>query len=242
MHGTRRRLCAARRGDRLRRRRGRVRRRRGAERATPAAERAAGRRPAADQGLPARAHRAPQRRDRRSCARAPRSTTRWPRRADFDYAKLLEDKRAEVQAFVEDAQETFAAANPAYEEMEGVVAGVPSLADYDVIIDAGGDTSDPENAVPFTLKTPARQDLQAARQLQLPDRDVRSTAPSRSSRPRASSPTSTATARSSSARRCPTPTSTSPPRATSRRPTQELDAAAARVGRRRRRTRSPRSS
>jgi hypothetical protein len=39
--------------------------------------------------------------------------------------------------------------------MEGVVAGVPSLADYDVIIDAGADKSDPENAVPFTIKTPA---------------------------------------------------------------------------------------
>ena len=39
--------------------------------------------------------------------------------------------------------------------MEGVVAGVPELADYDVIIDAGGDGSDPENAVPFSLKTPA---------------------------------------------------------------------------------------
>jgi hypothetical protein len=60
-----------------------------------------------------------------------------------------------VQAFVEEAQETFAAANPAYEEMEGVVAGVPSLADFDVIIDAGADKSDPENAVPFSLKTPA---------------------------------------------------------------------------------------
>jgi Imelysin len=75
--------------------------------------------------------------------------------ADFDYAKLLEDKRADVQAFVQEAQETFAAANPAYEEMEGVVAGVPSLADFDVIIDAGADKSDPENAVPFSLKTPA---------------------------------------------------------------------------------------
>ena len=66
--------------------------------------------------------------------------------ADFDYTKLLADKRAEVQAFVEDAQATFGRANPAYEEMEGVVAGVPSLADYDVIIDAGADKSDPENA------------------------------------------------------------------------------------------------
>jgi Imelysin len=39
--------------------------------------------------------------------------------------------------------------------MEGVVAGVPELADYDVIIDAGGDASDPENAVPFTIRTKA---------------------------------------------------------------------------------------
>ena len=36
-----------------------------------------------------------------------------------------------------------------------MVAGVPELADYDVIIDAGGDASDPENAVPFSLETPA---------------------------------------------------------------------------------------
>jgi hypothetical protein len=74
---------------------------------------------------------------------------------DFDYRKLLAEHRAEVQKFVKDSQQTFAAANPAYEEMEGVVAGVPSLADFDVIIDAGADKSDPENAVPFSLKTPA---------------------------------------------------------------------------------------
>ena len=64
--------------------------------------------------------------------------------ADFDYATLLEDKRAEVQGVRRGARRTdFAAANPAYEEMEGVVAGVPSLADYDVIIDAGADGTDP---------------------------------------------------------------------------------------------------
>jgi Imelysin len=74
--------------------------------------------------------------------------------AGFDYAKLLAEKRADVKAFVEGAQETFSSANPAYEEMEGVVAGVPSLADYDVIIDAGADKSDPENAAPITLTTP----------------------------------------------------------------------------------------
>src|SRR4029450_3480572 len=64
------------------------------------------------------------------------------------------DKREETAATVKKLQTDFAEANPAYEEMEGVVAGVPSLADFDVIIDAGGDASDPENAVPFSIKTP----------------------------------------------------------------------------------------
>jgi hypothetical protein len=74
--------------------------------------------------------------------------------SDFDYAKLLADQRSEVRGLVKDLQARFAKANPAYEEMEGVVAGVPQLADFDVIIDAGGDASDPENAVPFSIKTP----------------------------------------------------------------------------------------
>ena len=119
----------------------------------------------------------------------------------------------------------------------------PSLADYDVIIDAGADGSDPENAVPFSLKTPAGKTFKQPGQLHLPDRDVASSAPSRSSRPRASSPTSTATARSSSARRCPTPTSyvaaatrlRARRRRSSTRPRKRVDS-------RRRRTRSPRSS
>ncbi len=75
--------------------------------------------------------------------------------ADFDYAALLKDKRAEVAAAVEKLQNDHVRANPDYEEMEGVVAGVPELADFDVILDAGGDKSDPENAVPFSLETPA---------------------------------------------------------------------------------------
>jgi len=74
--------------------------------------------------------------------------------ADFDYAKLLGQQRSDVRKLVKDMQAGFAKANPAYEEMEGVVAGVPQLADFDVIIDAGGDASDPENAVPFSIKTP----------------------------------------------------------------------------------------
>jgi hypothetical protein len=73
--------------------------------------------------------------------------------SDFDTKKMLADNREEVAQILGDAKKTYTDANPAYEEMEGVVAGVPSLADYDVIIDAGGDASDPENAVPFSIKT-----------------------------------------------------------------------------------------
>ena len=74
---------------------------------------------------------------------------------DFDYAKLLQQDREAVATAIKELQGAHIQANPAYEEMEGVVAGVPSLADFDVIIDAGADKSDPENAVPFSLKTPA---------------------------------------------------------------------------------------
>jgi hypothetical protein len=74
---------------------------------------------------------------------------------DFDYARMLAARRPEVARLVRRLQADFRAANPAYEEMEGVVAGVPELADYDVIIDAGSDGSDPENAVPFSIETPA---------------------------------------------------------------------------------------
>ena len=76
------------------------------------------------------------------------------KQASFDYPALLAGRRAEVRELVRRLQQDFHRANPAYEEMEGVVAGVPELADYDVIIDAGGDASDPENAVPFSIETP----------------------------------------------------------------------------------------
>jgi hypothetical protein len=75
--------------------------------------------------------------------------------AKFDYERMLEEDREDVRRLVKEAQAGFTKANPSYEEMEGVVAGVPSLADYDVIIDAGGDASEPESAVPFNIETPA---------------------------------------------------------------------------------------
>jgi hypothetical protein len=72
---------------------------------------------------------------------------------DFDTKRLLAEHRAEASRLMKDAKAIYIDSNPAYEEMEGVVAGVPELADYDVIIDAGGDASDPATAVPFSIKT-----------------------------------------------------------------------------------------
>ena len=57
-------------------------------------------------------------------------------------------------------QATWREANPQYEEMEGVVAGVPELSEFDVIIDAGADASDPENAVPFDVELPGGKVLE----------------------------------------------------------------------------------
>ena len=47
--------------------------------------------------------------------------------------------------------------NPYYERVEGVVAGTPSLAVYDVILDAGSSAKeDPASAVPFDLNLSGR--------------------------------------------------------------------------------------
>jgi Imelysin len=76
------------------------------------------------------------------------------RKSNFNYQRMLEENRAELAAILDDAKATYVRANPAYEEMEGIVAGVASLADYDVIIDAGSSGEDPESAVPFDLQLP----------------------------------------------------------------------------------------
>jgi hypothetical protein len=73
---------------------------------------------------------------------------------DFDYERLLAEHGAEVERILGDSKDVFVVANPAYEQMEGIVAGVPRLAHYDVDIDAGSDASTPEDAVSFSLTTP----------------------------------------------------------------------------------------
>jgi hypothetical protein len=77
------------------------------------------------------------------------------RSEQFDYDALLSEHRDEVRELVGQMQDTWRKANPQYEQAEGVVAGVPELADYDMILDAGAPASeDPENAVPFNVKLP----------------------------------------------------------------------------------------
>ena len=73
---------------------------------------------------------------------------------DFNYAQLLKEHGDEVEEVLADSKDVFVVANPAYEEMEGIVAGVPRLAQYDVDIDAGSDAKTPEDAVSFTLTMP----------------------------------------------------------------------------------------
>lgn len=80
--------------------------------------------------------------------------------ANFNYVALWQDQPDEVAQVIEEARAAWVAASPSYEQIEGLVAGVPSLAEYDVILDAGAAGSeDPENAVPFDLTLPDGQVL-----------------------------------------------------------------------------------
>src|SRR5262245_48339428 len=73
----------------------------------------------------------------------------------FDYDTLWQTKRRTVAADVTKLKQLWVQGNPYYEQMEGIVAGTPSLAVYDVILDAGSSAAeDPASAVPFDLKLP----------------------------------------------------------------------------------------
>jgi hypothetical protein len=77
------------------------------------------------------------------------------------YAQVPEEQRVEAAAeLVPAMQETWRAANPAYEEAEGIVAGVPELSEFDVILDAGSSGEDPESAGPFDLELPDGRTLE----------------------------------------------------------------------------------
>jgi hypothetical protein len=74
--------------------------------------------------------------------------------ADFDYAALATNLTETAQA-LSDAKSAWLVASPLYEQMEGIVAGVPSLSEFDVILDAGASgAEDPANAAPYDLTLP----------------------------------------------------------------------------------------
>jgi hypothetical protein len=73
------------------------------------------------------------------------------RRAGFDYGKVGRSPAARRDLLALKA--LWVRGNPYYEQVEGIVAGTPSLAVYDVILDAGSSAEeDTANAVPFDLK------------------------------------------------------------------------------------------
>ena len=75
------------------------------------------------------------------------------KRDGFHSGALAKD--AAVRRDLLRAKRIWVEGNPLYERVEGIVAGTPSLATYDVILDAGSSAAeDPASAVPFDLKLP----------------------------------------------------------------------------------------
>jgi hypothetical protein len=81
--------------------------------------------------------------------------------AEFAYPALWNEQRDELTSLLQETKTLWIEGNPAYERMEGVVAGVPELSKYDVILDAGTSAAeDPASAVPFDLQLPDGRTLE----------------------------------------------------------------------------------
>jgi hypothetical protein len=81
--------------------------------------------------------------------------------AKFDYAALAKGKHDDLVTNISDAREVWKQASPLYEQMEGIVAGTPSLAQFDVNMDAGSSKADGgDNVVSYDLKLPNGQVLE----------------------------------------------------------------------------------
>jgi hypothetical protein len=73
----------------------------------------------------------------------------------YDYPKLWRAQKAALRPLLANMKRDWLAHNSDYERMEGIVAGTPSLVQYDVDIDAGASfKEDPKGAVSFSLKAP----------------------------------------------------------------------------------------
>lgn len=75
------------------------------------------------------------------------------RAANFDYARVARTPAARTALQI--ARARWSEASPLYEEVEGIVAGVESLAAFDLILDAGVSAAEGgEDVVPFDLALP----------------------------------------------------------------------------------------
>ena len=75
--------------------------------------------------------------------------------SEFDYEVMWQNNQAEVTNLIEEARGAWMTASPLYEQMEGIVAGTPSLAQFDIDLDAGSSAAeDPEGAVSFDITLP----------------------------------------------------------------------------------------
>ncbi len=73
----------------------------------------------------------------------------------YDYAELWATQATALKPLLAKMKRNWLAHNSDYERMEGIVAGTPSLVQYDVDIDAGTSfKEDPKGAVSFSLKAP----------------------------------------------------------------------------------------
>lgn len=74
---------------------------------------------------------------------------------DFDYAQMWAENPARVATLLQTAKDQWIIISPIYEQVEGIVAGVPSLSEYDINLDAGMSfEEDPASAVTFDLTLP----------------------------------------------------------------------------------------
>lgn len=74
----------------------------------------------------------------------------------FDYTALWNSSAQQATALVQEARTAWTQASPLYEQMEGIVAGTPALAHFDVDLDAGSAaTDDPAGAVSFNITLPS---------------------------------------------------------------------------------------
>jgi hypothetical protein len=80
---------------------------------------------------------------------------------NFDHAAVFASDKTRTIKLVEDMRASWRAASPLYEQMEGIVAGTPTLESFDVILDAGASKEEGgDGVVPFDLKLPDGRTLE----------------------------------------------------------------------------------